>query len=89
MFPTMRRPSITRQAFWSLIRRYAAVAGIRADLSPHQMRHAFATHLLEHGADLRAVQMLLGHRDVTTTQIYTHVARERLSRLHAVHHPRG
>ena len=89
LFPSARRPTLTRQAFWSLIRRYARVAGIRADISPHQLRHAFATHLLEHGADLRAVQMLLGHQDVTTTQIYTHVARERLRALHAAHHPRG
>lgn len=89
LFPTARRIAITRQAFWSLIRRYARSAGVGADISPHRLRHAFATHLLEHGADLRAVQMLLGHRDVTTTQIYTHVARERLRALHAAHHPRG
>ena len=89
LFPSPRRAAITRQAFWSLIRRYAAAAGLAADISPHQLRHAFATHLLDHGADLRAVQMLLGHRDVTTTQIYTHVARERLRNLHAAHHPRG
>ena len=89
VFPTPRRHAMTRQAFWALIRRYAAIAGIRADISPHQLRHAFATHLLAHGADLRAVQMLLGHQNVTTTQIYTHVARERLKALHAAHHPRG
>lgn len=89
VFPTPRRASMTRQAFWVLVRRYAAAAGIRADISPHQLRHAFATHLLTHGADLRAVQMLLGHQNVTTTQIYTHVARERLKSLHAQHHPRG
>lgn len=89
LFPTARRYAITRQAFWSLIRRYARIAGIGGGISPHRLRHAFATHLLEHGADLRAVQMLLGHRDVTTTQIYTHVARERLRALHAAHHPRG
>lgn len=89
VFPTPRRASMTRQAFWVLIRRYAGVAGISADISPHQLRHAFATHLLAHGADLRAVQMLLGHQNVTTTQIYTHVARERLKALHAAHHPRG
>lgn len=89
LFPTGRSAHITRQAFWSLIRRYAKRAGIAEDISPHWLRHAFATHLLDHGADLRAVQMLLGHRDVTTTQIYTHVARERLKALHAAHHPRG
>ncbi len=89
VFPTPRRASMTRQAFWVLIRRYAAAAGIRGSISPHQLRHAFATHLLAHGADLRAVQMLLGHQNVTTTQIYTHVARERLKALHAEHHPRG
>ena len=89
VFPTPRRASMTRQAFWVLIRRYAVAAGIRSEISPHQLRHAFATHLLAHGADLRAVQMLLGHQNVTTTQIYTHVARERLKALHAVHHPRG
>lgn len=89
LFPTPRRNAITRQAFWSLIQGYARKAGIGERVSPHQLRHAFATHLLEHGADLRAVQMLLGHRDVTTTQIYTHVARERLRALHASHHPRG
>ncbi len=89
LFPTARSAHITRQAFWSLVRRYARRAGIAGDISPHWLRHAFATHLLDHGADLRAVQMLLGHRDVTTTQIYTHVARERLKALHAAHHPRG
>lgn len=89
VFPTPRRASMTRQAFWVLIRRYAAIAGISPDISPHQLRHAFATHLLAHGADLRAVQMLLGHQNLTTTQIYTHVARERLKALHAAHHPRG
>lgn len=89
LFPTPRRASMSRQGFWSLIRRYAAAAGIPGDVSPHQLRHAFATHLLAHGADLRAVQMLLGHRNVTTTQIYTHVERERLKALHAAHHPRG
>ncbi|MGH8272647.1 MAG: site-specific tyrosine recombinase XerD [Gammaproteobacteria bacterium] len=89
LFPGTRGAHLTRQAFWSLIRRYARQAGITDAISPHRLRHAFATHLLDHGADLRTVQMLLGHRDVTTTQIYTYVARERLKRLHAAHHPRG
>ena len=90
VFVTARRGPLTRQAFWALLKRLAVKAGIpAASLSPHVLRHAFATHLLNHGADLRVVQLLLGHADITTTTIYTHVARERLKRLHARHHPRG
>jgi integrase/recombinase XerD len=80
---------MTREAFWHLIKKHAFTAGITAPLSPHTLRHAFATHLLNHGADLRAVQLLLGHADITTTTIYTHVARERLKKIIEEHHPRG
>ena len=89
LFVTRLGEGMSRQMFWRLVKRYAVQAGVHAPLSPHTLRHAFATHLLNHGADLRAVQLLLGHADIGTTTIYTHVARERLRQLHAQHHPRG
>jgi integrase/recombinase XerD len=90
IFPSKRAKQMTRQTFWHRIKHYAVVAGIDSDsLSPHVLRHAFATHLLNHGADLRVVQLLLGHSDLSTTQIYTHVATERLKSIHQAHHPRA
>ena len=89
VFVTRRGSAMTRQAFWYMVRRHAATCGITQKLSPHVLRHSLATHLLNHGADLRVVQLLLGHADLSTTQIYTHIAREGLKRMHETHHPRG
>ena len=89
LFPSLRAREMTRQTFWHAIKKYVALAGIVRNVSPHTLRHAFATHLINHGADLRAVQMMLGHADLSTTQIYTHVAQSRLKAVHATHHPSG
>jgi integrase/recombinase XerD len=89
LFPSQRGRFMTRQTFWHAVKKYALKAGLERPVSPHTLRHAFATHLLNHGADLRAVQMMLGHADLSTTQIYTHVAQARLQQLHSEHHPRG
>ena len=89
LFPSTRGNVMTRQTFWHRIKRYVMETGIQVSVSPHTLRHAFATHLLNHGADLRVVQLLLGHSDLSTTQIYTYVAQHRLKEIHAMHHPRG
>jgi integrase/recombinase XerD len=89
IFPSSQGKPMTRQTFWHRIKAHAETAGIRRKISPHTLRHAFATHLINHGADLRVVQLLLGHSDLSTTQIYTHVAQQRMKSIHQIHHPRG